>query len=282
MKLEAEEHKRLKEQLHKQEKTILALKSKKSDILSPTARGKSNERRVLEDCTSSSANQPKSSSKPKTPQSCRKPIGIIVDTSNDTFEEEEDTDRWLDRNLAELRSQNNEVERKSHNTPSTLQANITQEPVLSATQTANSNHSVNYIQRKPYNPADYGGPVVSSSSNQTPQKSPGFPHINAANPNPPKTSQFFTYQNGTQKEVLSDGTTTVYFTNGDRKRTYANEKKGIVVYYYAATQVSSANMMTGVFVAMYHFQQSCCCIVIDHSSNPPRWKTDVPLSQQAN
>jgi hypothetical protein len=99
---------------------------------------------------------------------------------------------------------------------------------------------------------------------------------------PPKTSQFFTYQNGTQKEVLSDGTTTVYFTNGDRKRTYANEKKGIVVYYYAATQVSSANMMTGVFAAMYHFQQSCCCIVIDHSSNPPRWKTDVPLSQQAN
>ena len=51
-------------------------------------------------------------------------------------------------------------------------------------------------------------------------------------------SQMFTYKNGTEKEVLPDGTTTVSFANGDRKRTYANEKKGIVVYYYAATKVN--------------------------------------------
>ena len=51
-------------------------------------------------------------------------------------------------------------------------------------------------------------------------------------------SQIFTYKNGTTKEVLPDGTTTISFAKGDRKRTYANEKKGIVVYYYAATKVS--------------------------------------------
>ena len=35
-----------------------------------------------------------------------------------------------------------------------------------------------------------------------------------------------------------NGTTTIPFPNGDRKRTYANEKEGIVVYYYAETKVS--------------------------------------------
>ena len=57
------------------------------------------------------------------------------------------------------------------------------------------------------------------------------------------------YKNGTQKEVMSDGTTTISFANGDRKRTYANEKKGIVVYYYAATKVRGATAVYHVFIS---------------------------------
>ena len=89
-------------------------------------------------------------------------------------------------------------------------------------------------QRKPYNAADYDGgkPKIQAHS---------IPHFVSA-PTPPaqggRPSQIVTYQNGTTKEVLPDGTTTISFANGDRKRTYANEKKGMEVYYYAATKVS--------------------------------------------
>ena len=87
-------------------------------------------------------------------------------------------------------------------------------------------------QRKPYNAADYDGKTQAHS----------IPQFVSA-PTPPgqggaRASQIVTYQNGTTKEVLPDGTTTISFANGDRKRTYANEKKGIEVYYYAATKVS--------------------------------------------
>ncbi len=44
-----------------------------------------------------------------------------------------------------------------------------------------------------------------------------------------------TYKNGTQKEILLDGTSIVRFTNGDIKTTYCNV--GIVVYYYAESKV---------------------------------------------
>ncbi len=44
-----------------------------------------------------------------------------------------------------------------------------------------------------------------------------------------------TYKNGTQKEMLLDGTSIVRFTNGDIKTTYSNV--GIVVYYYAESKV---------------------------------------------
>jgi len=43
------------------------------------------------------------------------------------------------------------------------------------------------------------------------------------------------YRNGTQKEVLPDGTKIVKFTNGDIKTTYPNA--GIVVYFYATAKV---------------------------------------------
>ena len=105
-------------------------------------------------------------------------------------------------------------------------------------------------QRKPYNAADYGGKIDSVPKVVT-ALSPSMQHVEgggtlddnghhhrqqAAQPK----SQIFTYKNGTTKEVLPDGTTTISFANGDRKRTYANEKKGIVVYYYAATKVSQS------------------------------------------
>jgi len=89
-------------------------------------------------------------------------------------------------------------------------------------------------QRKPYNAADYAGGKQEMQAHPIPQ------FVSA--PTPPgqggQPSQIVTYQNGTTKEVLPDGTTTISFANGDRKRTYANEKKGIEVYYYAATKVS--------------------------------------------
>jgi len=48
--------------------------------------------------------------------------------------------------------------------------------------------------------------------------------------------RLITYHNGTQKEILTDGTIIVRFTNGDTKTTYSHI--GIVVYYYAESKVS--------------------------------------------
>eukprot|EP00986_Skeletonema_menzelii_P018207 scaffold26582_cov155-Skeletonema_menzelii.AAC.3 len=96
-------------------------------------------------------------------------------------------------------------------------------------------------QRKPYNAADYasGKPGIEAHS---------IPQFVSA-PTPPgqggRPSQIITYQNGTTKEVLPDGTTTISFANGDRKRTYANEKKGIEVYYYAATKTTQVTHQDG-------------------------------------
>jgi hypothetical protein len=242
LRMEAYEAKKLKEQVRKHEKTIAALKNGQV-VGTPKSIDKAAiERRALEDCTASKTNKVSSAAaKPKTPQNQsakqeystqqaqRKPLGIIVDTSNDDYvSEEEDTDIWLERNLNELNGVNHKPE-KSTETPAAI-------------STAATHHESG--NRKPYNAADYGAPANAISTNAPAQNhhvaataSPAFSNLNGAPSGTPKSSQFFTYQNGTQKEVLSDGTTTVYFTNGDRKRTYANEKKGIVVYYYAATQV---------------------------------------------
>ena len=88
-------------------------------------------------------------------------------------------------------------------------------------------------QRKPYNPADYASGKPGIKAHSIPQfvSAPTTPGQGG------QPSQIVKYQNGTTKEVLPDGTTTISFANGDRKRTYANEKKGIEVYYYAATKV---------------------------------------------
>lgn len=236
LRMEAYEAKKLKEQLRKQEKTIAALKN--GQVGTPKV---AVERRALEDCTASKTNKASgAAAQPKTQQNQsviqeyptqqaeRKPLGIIVDTSNNDYvSDEEDADVWLERNLNQ----------KSKEAPA-------------ANSTASQHGPGN---RKPYNAADYGAPANMSSATATQNhyvgtSSPAFSNLNGAPSGTPKSSQFFTYQNGTQKEVLSDGTTTVYFTNGDRKRTYANEKKGIVVYYYAATQVRCECCLNWPFV----------------------------------
>ena len=97
-----------------------------------------------------------------------------------------------------------------------------EQPIQEPADSENNLINNQALQRKPYNAADYDGKTQAS-------------------PSPPdqgdRPSQIVTYENGTTKEVLPDGTITISFANGDRKRTYANEKKGIEVYYYATTQV---------------------------------------------
>ena len=176
-----------------------------------------------------------------------------VDTSALT-EDDDPTDQqhWLQQRLSKLNDANNRLGAKM-----TAEANEQQQPQLQQQQSAEA-------QRKPYNAADYG--ATSENVNYPTQALTGPNHhadvpqvVTAVSPAPAATStaqlnsyhqrqqrqapptasksQVFTYKNGTQKEVLPDGTTTISFANGDRKRTYANEKKGIVVYYYAATKV---------------------------------------------
>lgn len=48
--------------------------------------------------------------------------------------------------------------------------------------------------------------------------------------------RIISYQNGTKKEILPDGTIIVRFTNGDIKTSY--KKVGITVYYYSEAKVS--------------------------------------------
>lgn len=60
------------------------------------------------------------------------------------------------------------------------------------------------------------------------------------------TRRVVTYSNGTQKEILPDGTKICRFENGDIKTTYANI--GIVVYYYAKSQTSHTTHADGLEV----------------------------------
>jgi hypothetical protein len=60
------------------------------------------------------------------------------------------------------------------------------------------------------------------------------------------TRRVVTYSNGTEKEILPDGTTICRFANGDIKTTYANI--GIVVYYYAKSKTSHTTHADGLEV----------------------------------
>ena len=264
---ESVEMNRLKEVIRRQERTITTLKSDsaRGDNVAPGDDGgvvskskKTPSRQALVDRSSkqnSQEKQPLSSSKAKTsrgksaeaaektmPKTKQNDVVIVehvtsedAEDENDTLLTEEPTDQWLQRHLSKLNNANNRLGGKILNENDNV-GNVGPQQAVGGIQ-----------QRKPYNAADYGGKTDSVPKVVT-ALSPSMQHVEgggtlddndrqqAAQPK----SQIFTYKNGTTKEVLPDGTTTISFANGDRKRTYANEKKGIVVYYYAATKVSQS------------------------------------------
>lgn len=258
MKADADEAKKLKEQVRMQQKQINELMTANGEGVpsKPPTKSTDGSRRVLSDCTSSKENKretPTPKTKGKTGKDKSKKIKpqkspqlqqqrVPDDDEVTTLTVEEPTEHWLQHHLTALSNANNQLDDKidhGHQAPATV---------------VNHMEQLGYAQRKPYNAADYSGhtniPPNSSSgqhySNNTPQllnpaATPTFPSSGGATSDwqGEKKCQVFTYKNGTQKEVLSDGTTTISFANGDKKRTYTNEKKGIVVYYYAATKVSA-------------------------------------------
>ncbi len=173
-------------------------------------------------------------------------------------EEEEPTEHWLQRHLSKLIVANNNLgaklvdgrhERDSSCVGGERHHNATIDGV-------DPPHGKQ--QRKPYNAADYGGtsrdhfPAQSHSGTINHHSNPTVPSlVTSIAPNPShhataspeevgaqsSKNRIITYKNGTTKEVSPDGTMTISFPNGDRKRTYANEKKGVIVYYYASTKV---------------------------------------------
>jgi hypothetical protein len=174
-------------------------------------------------------------------------------------EAEEPTELWLQRHLSKLIDANNNLGAKMTDGRNKHDSNCVKCEHHNATDNEIEPQYYDKQQRKPYNAADYGGKsrghfhtqslsrTIDHHSNPT---VPSF--VTSAAPNPslratpsseeevfvqPSKSRIITYNNGTQKEVSPDGTTTISFTNGDRKRTYADEKRGVVVYYYASSKV---------------------------------------------
>ncbi|EJK64913.1 hypothetical protein THAOC_14297, partial [Thalassiosira oceanica] len=127
---------------------------------------------------------------------------------------------------------------------------------------------------------------------ETPVPAPSPSNGNGRPSQTRRTSHVHTYKNGTRKEVLEDGTTTISFPNGDRKRTYANEKEGIVVYYYAETKVSFLPFWTWRASSRLRSHISDACFLspplrhpfasADYAGDPPGRDADVPLPQQAD
>ncbi|KAL3808578.1 hypothetical protein ACHAXA_006819 [Cyclostephanos tholiformis] len=183
-----------------------------------------------------------------------------------TVELEEPTEHWLQRHLSKLTEANNNLGSK-----------MTDGRLMNDTNCVRSEHKLDVInndvdpqyeqQRKPYNAANYF-PSQSLSTRIDHHSNPIVPLFvtsavpclshHATKPSSENgvgeqstTSRIFTYNNGTRKEVSPDGTTTISFANGDRKRTYANEKKGVVVYYYASTKTTQVTHQDGM--QTYHF-----------------------------
>lgn len=169
-------------------------------------------------------------------------------------EGDEPTELWLQRNISKLHVANNELVAKMNE----HSGNDIQDGRLVIS------NEMDMQQRRSYNASDYDGstnhePLKTTTSNHHSEPSvPSYVTTTISTPNPPPInaataaavlvdggvrgvlstkSRIMTYKNGTQKEVTPDGTTTISFANGDRKRTYANEKKGVIVYYYASTKV---------------------------------------------
>mmetsp|Transcript_6311 Transcript_6311/g.13730 ORF Transcript_6311/g.13730 Transcript_6311/m.13730 type:complete len:1464 (+) Transcript_6311:110-4501(+) len=311
MKMEAEESRKLKEQIRRQERMIHSLKNAKagggmavpatkskspggmtlSKIKSPSAMASSKNvnpspgsRRALGDCSSKHNAHQHSRKQNDRRKSCdgenvpkkqmselvvERDVPVVEEKSETDTLTEEPADHWLQQHLSNLNNANNRLGTK-----------IIDEDHRDSNKAKYHHTNQQGAQRKPYNAADYGGneeqfPTRSLSrpSNQLDPEVPPFvtppsPSNHASercvsgggdgdggaiddHQHAPTKSQIFTYKNGTQKEVLPDGTTTISFANGDRKRTYTNEKKGIVVYYYAATKTTQVTHQDGM--QTYHF-----------------------------
>ena len=266
LRAEAVEGRRLRETIRKQEKTIQALRSQQQEAASraaaqekkaeveaaassntPKARASADPpRRVALGDVSARHNRvpaPSSAMKQKPTaggavEPRQQPGGTvtIVEDGNVTFDDtltEEPTEHWLQRHLAKLNSANDRLRAKVEEDP-----DVRDEDDGAAARRADGG--------RPYDAANYGG-VPAGHPTGGPVKTPVPAVVAALSPSnddgrpsqTKRTSHVHTYKNGTVKEVLEDGTTTISFPNGDRKRTYANEKEGIVVYYYAETKVSS-------------------------------------------
>jgi len=277
---ESVEMNRLKEVIRRQERSINALKNSRSNqdgdgggVLntkgkSPAA-GNGSSRQALGDRSSQQNTQPSQKQIGKTALSKKNqseaevvdenvlPTREVDNEEDDDTLTEEPTEHWLQRHLAKLNNANNQLGVKMMDNHDNNTEDIDSTQVVGGDQQQ---------QRKPYNAADYD---ANQDANSIPQVvtalSPSMQHVEGGgelgdNGRPQyqqqvagthSRSQTITqYKNGTQKEVMSDGTTTISFANGDRKRTYANEKKGIVVYYYAATKVRGVTAVYHVFISL--------------------------------
>jgi hypothetical protein len=196
----------------------------------------------------------------------------VEEATHASGEGDEPTELWLQRNISKMNDANNELVAKMNQDYSN--------------DIQDGHHLISHDMqhRRPYNAADYDGrtkhetlkattTTATTSNHHSEPSVPSFVTTTTIlTPNPPslnttktaaaavvvdggvgggvqstKKSRIMTYKNGTQKEVTPDGTITISFANGDRKRTYANEKKGVIVYYYASTKVSS--MWCGMIVS---------------------------------
>lgn len=96
------------------------------------------------------------------------------------------------------------------------------------------------MKGKPYNPTDYSNEPrqhgnVTQNANSNVHASESSVTVNYPQNKMVSNQRMITFQNGTTKESLPDGTMIVRFTNGDIKTAYAN--LGITVYYYAEAMV---------------------------------------------
>ncbi|KAL7470358.1 hypothetical protein ACHAXS_010631 [Conticribra weissflogii] len=267
MKIEAEKAEKLKEKVSQQEKRIKQLLSEKShqEKLSSKATPKSNSgsKGVLNDSTTKQNRL--GPSKPETREASGKVIlkstksrkapdnmqqQMVPNDDEVTTLTEGPSNRFFQRSLETPNNANNKLDNK---------LNKVKEPFIADPNLANQSEA---CQRKPYNAADYISndgakqPLERSAPHQMSSGMMPSPIIqnsghDASNSQVPEKCQVFTYRNGTQKTVQPDGTTTITFANGDKKRTYANEKKGIVVYYYAATKTTQITHQNGM--ETYHF-----------------------------
>lgn len=318
------ELKKLKEVILRQEGTINALKRDKGDgsegeggaILNPMRTSKnSNARqagltvRAQELRNSKDTLPPRSKSKvplgrisihvqgsSKETQSeevAKSPVPVDEIMCGSTEEVEEPTEHWLQRHLSKPTDENNNL---GHKMTDGRQKN---DPYFVFNAIDSSVNQQCEQQRKPYNAVNYSGTNHDGGVNH--RSNPSVPlFVTSAVPTLSRDitkqsseerlgaqstkSQITTYNNGTQKEVSVDGTTTISFANGDRKRTYANEKKGVIVYYYASTKVSCI-----VFCAELVFDElgfmliySCPLLPTDHPGDSSRRNANVSFSEQAS